>query len=141
MTNLTSRLLVLVLVSLLAACGSVGHKRSPRDAMLYEYVSAVRWSDFDRAVGFVDPLTLASDPVDPIELERFKQFQVTGYDVRTSVEPAPGQYEQVVEIRMVNRHTQAEKFLVDRQRWRWDETGKRWWLVSGLPDLDDLQTR
>ena len=134
------RAVAVVLMLVLAACGGMGGKRTPRDAMLYEYVSAVRWSDFDRALGFVDPLTLATDPVDSIELERFKQFQVTGYDVRTSSEPAEGRYEQVVEIRMVNKHTQAEKMLLDRQVWRWDEEGGRWWLVSGLPNLDDLRT-
>jgi hypothetical protein len=140
MNSFPVRALAVVLMLVLAACGGVAGKRSPRDAMLYEYVSAVRWSDFDRALGFVDPLTLATDPVDSIELERFKQFQVTGYDVRTSSEPAEGRYEQIVEIRMVNKHTQAEKMLLDRQVWRWDETGGRWWLVSGLPNLDDLRS-
>ena len=23
-----------------------------------------------------------------------------------------------------------------RETWRWDAEAKRWWLVSGLPDLD-----
>jgi hypothetical protein len=124
----------------LTACGSVGGKRSPRDAMLYEYVSTIRWSDFDRAVGFVDPKTLEADPIESIELERYKQFQVTGYQVRTGVEPVQGRYEQVVEIRMINRHTQAEKMLLDRQVWRWDEEAGRWWLSSGLPNLDDLRS-
>lgn len=140
MSRLTTTAIAILLVPLLAACGGMGAKRSPRDAMLYEYVSAVRWSDFDRAVGFVEPKSLETDPVDSFELERYKQFQVTGYEVRTSSEPAEGEYEQVVEIRMVNRHTQAEKVMLDRQRWRWDEEAGRWWLVSGLPDLDDLRS-
>ena len=103
--------------------------------MLYQYVSAVRWSDFDRAVGFIDPKVLEAEPLDPLELERLKQYQVSGYEVRTSSEPAELEYEQVVEIRLVNRHTQAEKVIIDRQHWRWDAESKRWWLVSGLPDL------
>jgi hypothetical protein len=140
MSRFPTRAIAFLLIPLLAACGGMGAKRSPRDAMLYEYVSAIRWSDFDRAVGFIEPEALEADPLGSIELERYKQFQVTGYDVRTSSEPAEGEYEQVVEIRMVNRHTQAEKMLVDRQRWRWDEEDKRWWLVSGLPDLDDLRS-
>jgi hypothetical protein len=140
MSRFLIRAAVIALLLALSACGSMNAKRSPRDAMLYEYVSAIRWSDFDRAVGFVDPLTLAQDPVESIELERYKQFQVTGYEVRTGNEPVEGQYEQVVEIRMVNKHTQAEKMLVDRQTWRWDEEAGRWWLTSGLPNLDDLHT-
>ena len=29
-----------------------------------------------------------------------------------------------------------ERIITDRQKWRWDAVAKRWWLVSGLPDLD-----
>lgn len=124
--------LVLVLAALLAACGSAG-QRDPRSQALYDYSGAVRWSDFDRALEFIDPLTLATDPVDPLELERLKQYQVSGYEARTATMPADGVYEQVVEIRLVNRHTQVERVITDRQRWRWDEAAQRWWLVSGLP--------
>ena len=131
-----SVLLAAALCALLAACGSMGGNRSPRDQMLYHYTSAIRWSDFDKAVAFIDPAVLAEHPIGTIELERYKQFQVSGYDVRTSTEPAEGEYEQVVEIRMVNRHTQAERVITDRQQWRWDPEAKRWWLMSGLPKLD-----
>jgi len=44
--------------------------------------------------------------------------------------------EQNVELRLVNRHTQVERTLLDRQRWRFDPIAKRWWQESGLPDLD-----
>ena len=127
--------MAVLLLLAVAACGSMNAKRNPRDAMLYQYVSAVRWSDFDRAVGFLDPKVLEAEPLDPLELERLKQYQVSGYEVRTSSEPAEHEYEQVVEIRLVNRHTQAEKVILDRQHWRYDGETKRWWLVSGLPDL------
>ena len=135
MNRFPLRATAVLLLLALAACGSMNTKRSPRDAMLYQYVSAIRWSDFDRAVGFIDPKVLEAEPLDPLELERLKQYQVSGYEVRTSSEPAELEYEQVVEIRLVNRHTQAEKVIIDRQHWRYDAETKRWWLVSGLPDL------
>ena len=128
------RLLIPALLLLLAACGSVGGQRSPRDQALYHYVSAVRWSDFDAARGFLDPAI--AEPATEVERERYKQFQVSGYEVKSAHEPAEGEYEQVVEIRVVNRHTQVERIITDRQRWRWDPEAKRWWLASGLPDLD-----
>ncbi|WP_374602832.1 hypothetical protein [Arenimonas sp.] len=135
-TSRSSRIgLVLLLSVLLAACAS-GGQRSPRDQMLYDYVSAVRWSDFDAAVKFLDPELLAREPMTDLERERYRQFQVSGYEVKSASEPAEGEYQQVVEIRVVNRHTQVEKVLTDRQRWRWDPEAKRWWLASGLPDLD-----
>ena len=130
------RLVALLLLVLLTACGSLGGQRNPRDQMLYHYVSAIRWSDFDKAAAFVDPKVLEERPITSLELERYKQFQVSGYDVRSGREPAEGEYEQVVEIRFVNRHTQVEKIVTDHQHWRYDAEAKRWWLTTGLPRLD-----
>lgn len=129
------RALVPALALLLVACGSVGGQRSPRDQTLYTYVSAVRWGDFDAARSFVDPEVLKAKPLTELEMERYRQFQVAGYEVKSAAEVAEGAYEQVVEIRLVNRNTQVERIITDRQRWRWDAGAKRWWLVSGLPDL------
>ncbi|KFN50634.1 hypothetical protein [Arenimonas composti] len=131
--NTTFRLAVTLFLALLvAACGSRA-ERSPREQALYEYQSAIRWSEYDVAMTYLDPLQLASDPVDPLELERLKQYQVAGYTVRSASHPADGSYEQVVEISLVNRHTQVERVITDRQRWRWDQIAQRWWLMSGLP--------
>ena len=123
----------------LAACASQTVQRSPRDQTLYHYVSAVRWSDFDVALGFVDPAVLAARPLSDVEKERYKQFQVSGYEVKSGSEPAANLYEQVVEIRVINRNTQVEKVITDRQTWRWDAEAKRWWLTTGLPDLDAVR--
>ena len=136
MNSIRLPLLLACLVLVLAACAGAGGQRSPRDQTLYTYVSAVRWSDFDAAYEFLDPAWLAANPMTDAERERYRQFQVSGYEVKTAREPAEGEYEQVVEIRVVNRHTQVEKIITDRQRWRWDPEAKRWWLASGLPDLD-----
>jgi hypothetical protein len=121
---------------LLTACGSMGAQRNPRDQALYGYVSAVRWSDFNAALAFVDPETRRGQPMTDLESERYKQFQVAGYEVKSASEPGEGRYEQVVELRLVNKNTQVERIVTDRQAWRWDTEAKRWWLVSGLPDLD-----
>jgi hypothetical protein len=135
-TSRPQRLVALLLLVLLTACGSMGTQRNPRDQMLYHYVSAIRWSDFDKAAAFIDPKVLEQDPITSFDLERYKQFQVSGYEVKSGREPAQGEYEQVVEIRLVNRNTQVEKIIVDNQHWRFDPEAKRWWLTTGLPDLD-----
>jgi hypothetical protein len=46
-----------------------------------------------------------------------------------------GSMEQIVEIRLINRNTQAERIVTDVQIWRWDEKAKRWWLTTGLPSF------
>jgi len=131
-----TRVLVSLLVLVLAACASTGGKRNPLDSALYEYVSAVRWSDFDAAHRFVDPALAAERPYEGFMAERYKQFQVSGYEVKSRRETDEGTYEQVVEVRVVNRNTQVEKVITDRQRWHWDAEAGRWWLATGLPDLD-----
>ena len=139
MKTLIARLLVPALaVLLLTACGSMGGatKRSPRDQTLYSYVSAVRWSDFEAAEAFIDPALREAEPLTDLEMERYKQFQVSGYEVKGSTEVAEDRYEQIVEIRVVNRNTQVERIVTDRQEWRWDAEAKRWWLMSGMPDLE-----
>jgi uncharacterized protein YceK len=136
MTSPLPRLLTLALALLVAACGAVDTKRSPREETLYGYASAVRWSDFEAAKGFLDPDTVSARPVTDFEMERYKQFQVAGYEVRSAKQDSPEEFEQVVEMRVVNRNTLVEKVLTDKQRWRWDEEAKRWWLISGLPKLE-----
>lgn len=131
--RLLAALLVLLLV---AACGSTGGQRSPRDVTLYSYVSAVRWGEFPAALTFVDPAVLEASPITDLEMERYKQFQVAGYEVKSVNEASETLYEQVVEIRLVNRNTQVERIVTDRQAWRWDSEAKRWWLMTGLPPLD-----
>lgn len=134
LTRRLARSVALVLLALLVACGGSG-KRSPLEQTLYTYSSVIRWSEFDKAVAYLDPQAQAATPMSALELERLKQYQVSGYDVRSSEQVGDGEYLQVVEIRVVNRHTQAERSLTDRQRWRWDPEAKRWWLASGLPDF------
>jgi hypothetical protein len=124
----------LVLVLLLGACATAS-QRSPLEQSLYDYTSAVRWSEYEVAATFIDPLTLATDPIDALEFERLKQYQVAGYRVRSAGTTGEGVFEQVVELRLVNRHTQVERVILDRQRWRWDAAAERWWLVSGLPAI------
>jgi len=133
-TRVFAALFAVALCALLVACGG-GSKRSPLEQTLYHYTSAIRWSEFDKALAFVDPAVLESRRPSELEMERYKQYQVSGYDVRRSHTPEEGLYEQTVEIRLVNRHTQTERIITDHQRWRWDREAKRWWLVSGLPDI------
>ena len=71
----------------------------------------------------------------PIDLERFAQVQVTGYEVKGSEQIAEDKYAQAVEIRLVNVHTQTAGVLIDRQVWRYDPGPRQWWLTTGLPKI------
>ena len=128
-------LLLALVLALLAACASTGGTKRT-DAMT-EYEAAVRWNEFDDAWAFVDPAVREERPLSDLERERFRQIQVTGYGLRSrTISPDGLHLEQVVEIRLVNRHTQVERVLTDHQTWKYDAEAKRWWLTSGLPDFD-----
>ena len=113
---------LLLLLSLLVLAGCPNGTRPPKpDSLLTDYGVAIRWNEFDDALDF--------------ERERFKQIQVTGYEVKDRDVAADGSVEQTVEIRLVNRNTQIERSVIDHQRWRYDPATKRLWLTSGLPDF------
>ena len=130
------RALAALALALLAGCAS-----SPKaDAKLLEqtlrsYASVIRWGEIEQAIAFIDPAVLEEHPIDRLELERFKQVQVAGYRERAA--EMAGEYEavQIVQLDLVNRHTQEVRSVVDRQRWRYDPVEKRWWLMSGLPRI------
>ena len=99
------------------------------------YAASIRWGDFENAWQAVDPAYKAEHPMTELEFERYQQVQISGYrDVSTSGGP-DGTVERAIELRVINKHTMAERTMRYRERWRWDPEVKRWWLVVGLPDL------
>ncbi len=136
MNRIVLRSLAVALLALLTACASGGLSGSNlRDRVLYDYAGAIRWSQFDSAWEFIDPKYRDAHPLSDLELERFKLIQVTGYQVKGRIDGDDGSLEQVVEIRLVSKYTQAERIISDHQVWRWDAEKKHFWLMSGLPDF------
>lgn len=130
-----ARFVLLATLVLLGACASTQkHARDLLQVTLYDYSGAIRWNRPDAAAKWLDP-EIASIQPKAIALERFQQVQITGYDVRGSEMLSPEKYAQVVEIRLINKHTQAERAVVDRQVWRYDADKRQWWLTTGLPDI------
>jgi hypothetical protein len=130
-----TRLPLLLVLLLLAGCPEGFSRKPTADSLLSDYAAAIRWNEFDKAVDFLDPALREAQPLTDLERERFKQVQVTGYEVKDRDTAADGGVTQVVEIRLVNRNTQVERTLIDHQQWRFDPLAKRLWLTSGLPDL------
>ncbi|HEX7992177.1 MAG TPA: hypothetical protein VF513_18650 [Stenotrophomonas sp.] len=129
------------LVVLLLAAGSAqadGPSRAQRSKLVPTqdaYVAAVRWGDFDKAEGFIDPQYLLQRPITDLQRERYRQIQVSSYRERSVGAGADGSIERRVEMGVINRNTQAERLVIVNERWRWDPEAKRWWQAAGLPDL------
>ena len=117
----------------LAGCPGTKSESNLLNETLETYASAIRWGNFEQATHFVEPEALKAHPISELDLQRYKQIQVTTYIEQPARPAGAHEVRQVVEIGIVNINTQAARTIVDNQLWRYD--GKHWWLVSGLPDI------
>ncbi len=124
-----------LLIGLPAEAASKRSQTKQLGAAQSKYSSAIRWNEFELAWALVDPEYRKEHPLSDLDKGRFKQIQVTGYDEKTQDILADGSVEVMVEIRLINKNTQAERVVMDTQVWRWDAIAKRWWLTTGLPDF------
>ena len=127
---------VLGLLAVLTPAGAQSRmQRGKLQQVQDAYAASIRWGDFENAWQAVDPAYRAEHPMTELEFERYKQIQISGYrDLSTRSGP-DGTVERAVELRVINKHTMAERTERYVERWRWDPEAKRWWLVVGMPDL------
>lgn len=122
---------------LLGACATekMRSKETVLDETLRTYAATIRWGDIEQAQAFVDPDVLRAHPPSALDLARYRQVKVSSYDEQPATPVGENEVRQVVQIGLVNVNTQSARSVVDRQVWRYDAKLKRWWLVSGLPDI------
>ena len=105
------------------------------EQMQAAYASAIRWGEFEEAWQLVDPAYREANPMTELAFERYQQIQISGYSDRNTSVADNGDVVRNIELRVINRHTMAERTLRYREQWHWDPKAKRWWLAVGLPDL------
>jgi hypothetical protein len=133
-TQLKTALLLLLSMLALAGCAS-GQKTNELDKVQYAYSAAIRWGDFEGAWQLVDPEYREAHPLSDLELERYKQIQVTSYrDLAANATP-DGIAMREIQVGVVNRHTLVERSLRYTESWRYDPKAGTWWLTVGLPDF------
>ena len=134
----TGLLLLLALIALDGCAAAKIDRNSALETAQYAYSAAIRWGDFEGAWNLIDPAYRKAHPMTQLELERYKQVQISAYhDIGAQVGPTTAMRE--VQIGVINRNTLVEREARYTERWRYDEKAKVWWLESGLPDLWDAQ--
>jgi hypothetical protein len=124
----------------LAACASTAGQRNKLEAAQYTWSGVIRWGDFEGAMNLIDPKVRDKHPVSAVELERYKQVQISSYrDTGATSDFDTGEAVRDIEIGVINRHTMAERTVRYRETWRYDSETKVWWVTSPLPDLWDGQ--
>ena len=135
MSTLLLRCLLACCLVVLAGCPKSASKGSALDETQYAYSAAIRWGDFEGAYNLVDPKVREEHPLTDVDFSRYKQVQISGYRDLGGSPLASGEVTREIEIGVINRNTLAERTVRYRERWRYDEEAKTWWLTSGLPDL------
>ena len=134
MFRLLLRCVLIACLAMLAGCPKSASKGTALDEIQYTWSAALRWGDFEGAWGLVDPKVREAHPMTDLDFSRFKQVQISTYrDTGSSV--LGGEVVRDIEIGVINRNTLAERSVRYRERWRYDEAAKTWWLTSGMPDL------
>ena len=129
------QLVLAVVLAALAGCATTKSQEKLLEETLDSYSAVIRWGNIEQAMAYVDPETLKAHPITALDLERYHQVRVTGYNEQPAKRVGENEARQVVEIGLVNLNTQAARAIIDSQLWRFDAKAKRWWLVSGLPDI------
>ena len=131
----TRWLTAVVAIAALGACGTIKNQQTLLDNTLETYASAIRRGNFEEALAFGDPARLKDHPITPLDLQRYQQVRVTGYNEQPARHVSENDVRQTVEITLVNVNTQAVRSIIDTQTWHFDPAAKRWWRVSGLPNI------
>lgn len=123
-----------------AACAdmSMQHiqtKETILEDTLKNYAATIRWGDMLQAQAFVDPAYRQAHPLSDLDMQRYRQVQVTAYNDQPAAPLNENEVAQTVEIGLVNVNTQGARSIVDHQVWKYDEKQKHWWLMTGLPDI------
>lgn len=133
-TRLLFLLLACATALLSGGCASGGGQQSALDRAQYAWSAAIRWGDFEGAWNLVDPAFRDANPISDLQLERYRQVQVSHY---RDLSARLGETEafREIEIGVVNRHTMTERTQRYTEHWRYDAQAKTWWIVDGLPDF------
>lgn len=122
-----------VFALLVSACG--GGQQNALVAAQNAYAGAIRWGEFESAWARVDPEYREQHPLSELELQRFAQIQISSYRDLDETVLEDGSPARLIEIGVINKHTQAERTIRYREEWRWDQEKKTWWVRTGLPDF------
>jgi hypothetical protein len=133
--GITVLLGTLLLASLPAQAQSKRRQGQQLEQMQSALTAAIRWGEFEEAWELVDPAYRQAHPMTELVLARYQQVQVSGYTDRTSSVAEDGTVLRNIDLRVINKHTMAERTVRYREQWRWDAEARRWWLAGGLPDL------
>jgi hypothetical protein len=128
-------LLALVLVTnagcLNMLADPLGRRSALKEAQLH-YTQAIRWGDFEKASEFVEP-----DARDGFLEHRdaFEAIRITDYDIGPIHYESSALAEVTVTYRAYTVGNYIDRAIRERQSWRRDGAGTRWWVTPQIENL------
>jgi hypothetical protein len=126
-------IIIFSLILMLTACNGVGTKKKSEglETAIDEYVAALRWGRFDKAVEYHFDKEDNSLDVDTSKLEYIK---VTGHTFKKKViNEEVDEAALQLELQYYNEEYGTVKKIIIDQVWWYSEDAKRWLLSSDFP--------
>lgn len=128
-------LLAVLLLTMLAGCGSMPLGKSDRavvlEAALNNYRKLIRWGYYDEAAKY---LRTADGKAIAADLKTAARYRVTNYTISNSIVADDGKEARVIAtIEYYELDSGVIHLLHDAQMWWYEPEGKRWYLASPLP--------
>ncbi len=125
--------ILLFFIATVSACASVddSKKTITLDNATRKYERAIRWGEYEAAIGLRRDSTVTHEHMD-----RLKAIRVTSYEAVNQTDSAD-RSETVIEVRIsyYNEYTMKEKTIFDQQSWKYDPENKSWYITSPMPDF------
>ena len=102
------------------------------DVSLISFEKSLRWGHIEGVAGFLP----ADKPIDTETLARYEQVEVGSYNTLSRSLNSDGNEATIlVTIDYVDKESMRVYKATDRQLWKYDDEGNRWYLASPLPSL------
>lgn len=118
-------------LSLLTGCSSISNEVRNLESTMLLYERSLRWQEYNLALAVHKD---AKKNFSERELDRLKQFRITGYDViYSNINGEQRKAEQVVELKYYRADYAIVKKKTLKLNWEYNETNERWYLTNPFP--------
>jgi hypothetical protein len=126
--------LAVLCLLLLGGCAGLEENRRNSDfgLQMLSFENAIRWGNYKLAAAYIKPGHLET----PIDYDAYEGLQITDYKVRNTVTSADEEQTTLdLRISYLRKGDVTVRTLDHTQVWEYEETSKRWWLMTRLPEF------
>lgn len=117
---------------ILAGCATTADKVDKLELSTRGYEKALRWSKFDMAYSYIK-----WDSAEPPSIPDYlANVRITKYIISSrNFDEESMTATQIVSIRYYHQTDPRERSVEDRQKWKYFDDKKRWYLISSPPEF------